>query len=277
MIRIRGAGLREGMKIPRIYSDVALLAGKEVVLHGDRHHYLTHVLRLSAGDPVALFNDAGEFHCRIVAVERNRSILLCARRVASLPASRLQVTLHVCLAKSRSMDLAVQKATELGVAVIQPVAAARSVVSLAMGTRRLPHWRGITRSACEQCGRGDVPVVTEPLPLKDVTVPRDTVALVLDPDCRRSLTTELRASQGSRFAVLVGPEGGLIEGEVADVVRRGFTPVSLGPRLLRVETAVAVALGVLQALLGDFAEPTNHPGPHPTSNNGKPRSFRRDV
>ena len=242
------------MKIPRIYSDATLIAGEEVVLHGDRHHYLAHVLRLTVDGPVTLFNDAGEFHCRVLAVGRSRSRLLCTHKAAPLPASRLQVTLYLCLSKSRSMDPAVQKATELGVAMIQPVSAARSVVSVATGKRRLPHWQGVARSACEQCGRGDIPMIAEPLPLEAVEAPQDTAALVLDPDCRRGLASALRVSPGSRFAMLVGPEGGLTEEEVAGVARRGFVPVFLGPRLLRVETAVAVGVGVLQALLGDFAE-----------------------
>lgn len=240
-------------KLPRIHCELPLVAGTELVLDGERHHYLAHVLRLAADSPLHLFNDTGEFRCRVLEIHRHFSCLLCERESESLPSSLLQVALYVSLCKSRSMDLALQKATELGVASIQPVLAARSVVSAKIWGRKLSHWRGITRSACEQCGRRDLPTVAAPVSLEEVAAPSDTLAFVLDPDSQRSLPAALRSLVGPRFAILVGPEGGLAEAEVLTVKGKGFVPVSLGPRLMRVETAAAAALSVLQAFRGDFA------------------------
>ena len=241
------------MKVPRIYSPTPLVVGTEVTLQGDRHHYLAHVLRLSASGQVILFNAAGEFHCCILESSRRFSRLICERKFASLPVSSLRVTLYVCLSKSRSMDLAMQKATELGVTTIRPVSAARSVVSVSAGERKLLHWRSIARGACEQCGRSDVPEITAPISFKEIVASADAVAFVLDPDSERSLPSMIRSLPESMFAVLIGPEGGLTEGEVRAAEEKGFVPVSLGPRLMRVETALTAAISVLHAFLGDFA------------------------
>ncbi len=238
---------------PRIHCDLPLAVGREVSLRGERHHYLAHVLRLAAGSPVNLFNHDGEFSCRVASVERRLSRVLCARAVVPLPRSRLHAALYVSVAKGRSMDLAMQKAAELGAASVQPVLAARSVAAPAAWERKLPHWRGIVRSACEQCGRADVPEVAAPMLFERLEAPRDAVAFVLDPDARRGLSAAARALPGVRVAALFGPEGGLTEDEVRMAQARGFVPASLGPRLLRVETAVTAALSVLQAFAGDFA------------------------
>lgn len=155
------------------------------------------------------------------------------------------------------MDLAVQKATELGAASIQPVIAARTVVLAEPRgeegwERKLAHWRGIARAACEQCGRADLPEITRPAAFDRIVAPQGAAAFVLDPDGEQSLISAARALPGSCVAALIGPEGGLTEDELRAAQEKGFTPVSLGPRLLRVETAAAASLSVLQALYGDM-------------------------
>ena len=239
---------------PRVCCDFPLAAGIEVEFRGERHHYLAHVLRLTAGSPVRLFNCGREFSCRVLSVERHFSRVLCERAVVSLPRPGLHVALYVSLAKGRSMDLVMQKAAELGAGSIQPVLASRSVGVTGPWERRLLHWLGVVRSACEQCGRADVPEVAEPMPFERLEAPSSAAAFVLDPDARRGLPAAVREMDGTRVAALFGPEGGLTGDEVESARAKGFVPASLGPRLLRVETAVTATLSVLQALVGDLSD-----------------------
>ena len=241
------------MKQPRIYCDLSLTACAEVSLRDERHHYLAHVLRLGAGDAVSLFNGNVEFAGKVTAVERHSSRVLCEREVTLLPPSRLHITLYLSLAKSRSMDPAVQKATELGAAFVRPVIAAHSIATLGSAERKLEHWRGIARSACEQCGRSDLPQIAAPVPFEEIEVPENAAGFVLDPDSDDSLIAAADALSAAHMAALIGPEGGLSEDEVRVAGMKGFKPVSIGPRLLRVETAVAATLSLLQACAGDLA------------------------
>lgn len=245
------------VKAPRVYCDSPLSRGREIKLDDERRHYLAHVLRLAPGAPVILFNGRCEFASRVLSLDRREARVSCERELAPLPAPRLRVGLYLSVAKGRSMDLAVQKATELGAAWIQPVLAVRSVVAAesrgaGRWKRKLAHWTGIARAACEQCGRADLPEITEPAAFDRIVAPQGAAAFVLDPDGERSLISAARALPGSRVAALIGPEGGLTEDELRVAREKGFTPVSLGPRLLRVETAVAASLSVLQALYGDM-------------------------
>jgi 16S rRNA (uracil1498-N3)-methyltransferase len=155
------------------------------------------------------------------------------------------------------MDLTLQKAVELGVAVIQPVATERSVVKLKdeRAQRRAEHWQNLVIAACEQCGRNRVPEVLPLMSLPDwlaqlnMPAPDDEARLLLSP----AATTALKAlAPVSRMTLLIGPEGGLSTGETQLAQSRGFKPVRLGPRILRTETAALAALSAIQALWGDF-------------------------
>jgi 16S rRNA (uracil1498-N3)-methyltransferase len=153
------------------------------------------------------------------------------------------------------MDLIVQKATELGVAAIQPVVAERSVVKLDAATRakKLAHWRGIAIAACEQCGRARLPEVADPLPLPDwLARPARTGwrRVQLEPDAGVALAAA--AADATSIELLVGPEGGLTETERDAARQTGYLSCRLGPRVLRSETASIAALAVLQATAGDL-------------------------
>jgi 16S rRNA (uracil1498-N3)-methyltransferase len=155
------------------------------------------------------------------------------------------------------MDLTLQKAVELGVAAIQPVATERSVVKLKdeRAQRRAEHWQNLVIAACEQCGRNRVPEVLPLMSLPDwlaqlnMPAPADEARLLLSP----AATTALKAlAPVPRMTLLIGPEGGLSPVETLLAQSRGFKPVRLGPRILRTETAALAALSAIQALWGDF-------------------------
>jgi 16S rRNA (uracil1498-N3)-methyltransferase len=152
------------------------------------------------------------------------------------------------------MDLVVQKATELGVGAIVPVATARSVVKLDRDNRerKLAHWRGIVVAACEQCGRARLPSVAEPRTLADYLAapPGGSARLLLAPDAPVSLAAVAHGQ--SAVEVFIGPEGGLTDGEREAAIAAGFRACRLGPRVLRSETAAVAALAVLQSVAGDL-------------------------
>ena len=182
--------------------------------------------------------------------------------------SPLRVTLLQALARGEKMDWVLQKATELGVARIVPVATERSVVQLdgERAGRRLEHWQGIVASACEQCGRNRLPEVLAPQSLAAAcqlaaTSPA-SVRLVLAPGATASLAAAASAAEAgaSEVALLIGPEGGLSEAELRVAAQAGFVAVAMGPRVLRTETASIAALAVLQLVAGDFGELSRRPG-----------------
>ena len=243
---------------PRFFCPVPLAAGASVMLPEGAARHAARVLRLGVGAAVALFNgEGGEYEARIASVRKDAvQVDVLAWRDLERE-SPLRVTLVQALQAGDKMDLTVQKAVELGVADIQPVASRRSVLRLEgeRASRRVEHWRGVAASACEQCGRNRVPGVAEVLPLMQwlSTLPMNGDAsvqrLMLAPGAEASLTMLAPASNA---ILLIGAEGGLDPQEVAAAAAAGFKPVRMGPRVLRTETAGLAALAAMQALWGDF-------------------------
>jgi 16S rRNA (uracil1498-N3)-methyltransferase len=243
------------MRMTRVHLAQPLAAGTEVVLPEAAARHVARVLRLRPGAALLLFDGSGaDFRAEITEVAGPRVRTRIVERIDGLPESPLAVTLVQAVSRGERMDWTLQKATELGVRRIQPVLSARSVVRLdgQQGERRLRHWQGVVAGACEQCGRSVLPVVEAPLELAQyLEVPRGADRrLVLAPDGSGSIGA-LAAGLVS-VELLIGPEGGLDETEVAAAGRAGFERVRLGPRVLRTETAGIAALAVLQALAGDL-------------------------
>jgi 16S rRNA (uracil1498-N3)-methyltransferase len=240
---------------------VPLAEGLEIDLPAAAAQHVATVLRLRPGAPLTLFDgQGGEWAASVLATDRRGAR---ARVGAHDPVERespLAITLLQGLARGERMDQVVQKATELGVARILPIAAERSVVQLgeARAERRIAHWQAVAASACEQCGRNRVPEILPPLALAACgAAPLPALRWVLDPATGRALPEAVATAQTSttglrEVALLVGPEGGLSDTELALAARLGFEPVRLGPRVLRTETAGLAALAALQALAGDF-------------------------
>ncbi len=245
------------MRLIRVYTDGTLAPGARVSIRGAAAEHVTRVLRLKTGDPVTLFNGDGmDYPSRISGLRWGSVEVDVAGTAAARAESPLALTLVQGIARSERMDLVVQKATELGVAAIQPVLMARSVVKLdaAARAKKLAHWRGIAIAACEQSGRARLPAIGEPLALTrwlGLPAPAGARCLLLAPEAERSLAA---AAAGARAALLlVGPEGGLEESERDAALAVGYLPCRLGPRVLRSETAAVAALSVLQAVAGDLS------------------------
>lgn len=239
------------MRLSRFFIDAPLTLG-DVALPEASAHYIGRVLRLSAGNPVQLFDGSGdEFRGTLKEVGKKHVIAELTEKLPGLEESALRIHLGQGLSRGERMDWAIQKATELGVSEITPIVSDRCEVRLKdeRAEKRLQHWRQVAISACEQCGRSRVPTLHSPVTLTEWvgTVSAD-LKLVLHP-VATPLTAHPRPSQ---LAFLIGPEGGLTDAEVELANGNGFLPARLGPRVLRTETAPVVALSVAQQLWGDF-------------------------
>jgi 16S rRNA (uracil1498-N3)-methyltransferase len=234
--------------MPRFYCPAPLATGQSLELPpGAARH--VQVLRLQPGAAITLFNgQGGEFEAVVEHMGRSDVRVQVA---AYLPVEReapRKLRLAVGMPANERMDWLVEKATEMGVAGIQPLVAERSVLKLSSerAQKKQAHWQGIAIAACEQCGRNRVPVIHEVMDMaRWLAMPQGReVRLVL------SLAAQARplleAAAGSAPAlVLSGPEGGLAPHEERAALAQGFQPVSLGPRVLRAETAPLAVLAAL--------------------------------
>lgn len=243
------------MSAPRFHCARTFAAGERGALPGDVFHHATRVRRLRSGDTIVLFaGDGTEAEARLVDVGRNGATMEIVRVQRSDRESPLRVTLVQGISTGDRMDYTLQKAVELGVTTIMPVFAERTVVRLAgeRADKRRAHWQEIVVSACEQCGRNRIPEVTAATGLLE-TLERlrggDATRLVLSTTGGRRLSAIDRPA--TAIVLLAGPEGGLTDVEECDAKRAGFELVSLGPRVLRTETAAVAALAAMQALWGD--------------------------
>lgn len=240
--------------ISRFFCPQALAPDSLVELPPAASHHALRVLRLDVGDAVTLFNgEGGEYPGRIAEAGRAVRVQLGAW-IDIERESPLELVLAQALPSGDKMDFVVQKAVELGVARIQPLLALRSVVRLAgeRAARRVEHLRQVAISACEQCGRNRLPEIAPILDLRQwlgqLAQDNQMQRLLLSPQGGR----RPRALAGNRFLLLVGPEGGLDMEEAAAARLAGFADLSLGPRILRTETAGPAALAALGACCGDI-------------------------
>jgi 16S rRNA (uracil1498-N3)-methyltransferase len=216
---------------------------------------MAQVLRLRPGDEVRVFDGTGrEIVAALAAAAPRRVRARILREIPRTAPPALSVTLAQVMSRGGAMDLVVGKATELGVSRIVPLEAERSV---RRATARGPRWRRITQEAAEQCGRPDLPELAPSLPLEEflgshpVGVP--LVACESAEGSRPLVLVCQDLHNITRLTVLVGGEGGFSPGEIERLRFHGARLASLGPRLLRAETAALAALTIVQAVLGDWA------------------------
>jgi 16S rRNA (uracil1498-N3)-methyltransferase len=244
--------------LTRIYFPGEIPVHGECALAREQAHHVARVLRLAAGDPVTLFDGRGvEYSAVIAHVAKSRVTLSVGEPQQVSRESPLAVTLAQAMSSGERMDYTVQKAVELGIAQIRPLATERSVVRLdaERAIKRVEHWQAVVIAACEQCGRNSVPQVLPVMEftgwLADATREEATgIRLLLSPSAAVALH-ELSRPSGA-VTLLAGPEGGLSPQEQRTAQAAGFTAVRLGPRVLRTETAALAALAAMQALWGDF-------------------------
>jgi len=239
----------------RLFVSGALSNDAELVLQGEQANYLGRALRSRVGDTVTVFNgDGGEWPACIEHISKNSVTLRLGAVVESATESPLKIHLVQGISRGERMDFVVQKATELGVSRITPVLTHHGMVKLDQkrADKRRQHWQHVAESACEQSGRTQPPLIDEPLALNAWFGNRDAgkMEVVLQAAATASLVSLSAPTTG--LCLLVGPEGGFSEREYEDAEMAGFQAASLGPRILRTETAALAAVTVAQSCWGDF-------------------------
>ncbi len=239
------------------------ITGDLVTIVGSDAHHIADVLRLSPGQRIIVSDGEGfEYEGEILACTRNEVTL----SVISVKKSISEPPFRVVLAqgmpkKAENLELVIQKAVELGVSRVVPLISERTVVRLQEDKldSRMSRWNRIALEAAKQSQRAIIPVVDKPMNLREFleTIPRDAFCIIpwemeKDTGIKEVLQWELENRLPRMAVVLIGPEGGFSQGEIEEARRAGVVPVSLGPRILRTETAAITALSIVLYELGDL-------------------------
>lgn len=235
----------------RLFCDFPLAIGENIELPKDAARHIM-VLRLSAGDPLTLFNGlGGEYQARITRIDRQRvttEIVSHSSREAELP---YRITLAQGIPEATKMDWIIEKSVELGVSDIIPLAAQRSVVRLDndRAEKRLSRWQAIAISAAQQCGRNRLPHIASPVGTGEYL--RQTThshRILFSPRATETLPEWARRQKPQDITLMIGPEGGFSPEEETMAEQQGVTFLSMGPRILRTETAGLAAVAAINAL-----------------------------
>lgn len=242
------------MRTIRIYQPGEYHSGQLLELSPQASQHVGVVLRMQAGEQLTLFcGDNREFAATIERVKKKQVIVALGSVKELSRESPLTVHLAQAISKGERMELVMQKAVELGVTSITPIITERCVVKLDKEriSKKLHQWQSIAIAACEQSGRNTVPTVHQPVSLEQyVPAVAAELKLILHANCSKTW----RDYTFGQFAIalLIGPEGGLSHDEIQYASEHGFQSLSLGPRILRTETAAITALSILQAVGGDL-------------------------
>lgn len=241
------------MRIPRVFTHQALAPNSTLALAEAQSHYLSKVLRMQAGRELILFNgEGGEYGAEISAVNKKHVDVAIKEFSAENRQSHLQLELAIGVSRGERMDWVLQKATELGATKITPLLTERTEVKLGgeRADKKMEHWQQIIISACEQCQRNLLPELSEPKKYSEWLAQCDAeLKFVLHHRDSKGLPQD-KTTQS--VALLIGPEGGLDDDEIAQALTQNFSPLTLGPRVLRTETAPVAAISLVQYLWGDF-------------------------
>jgi len=242
------------MRIARVHVEAELEVGAEIALAQAQSHYLKHVLRLQSGAALLLFNGRQAVDYQAVLIASGKKL---TARIESSTAvateSNLACEVIQGLGRTDHIDWMIQKTTELGVSGITLFNAERTQTPLKTAHRqkKMIHWRAVAISACEQSGRALLPTITFHAGLVQALAASTAECRLLLEFSGVSLASALDRPR-TAVSILLGPEGGLNPAEIDLAKSTGFTPVSLGPRVLRTETAATSALAIVQSLLGDM-------------------------
>tara|TARA_R110000744_G_scaffold34651_2_gene80553 strand:+ start:2184 stop:2930 length:747 start_codon:yes stop_codon:yes gene_type:complete len=247
------------MRNPRIYQAQAFEVGQTQALNDDAFGHIVRVLRLKNGDEITLFNGVAEqagyfeYQAKLVNVGKKSADVEVIAKELVANESPLNIHLAQGISRGDRMDFTLQKSVELGVNTITPIFTERCGVKLSGERLEKKHqqWQKIVNSACEQSGRCAVPIVAAPIYL-DQWLQQESTALKLNLHPKAEHSIMSLPIENQRVRLLIGPEGGLSDDEIANANTAGFHDVLLGPRVLRTETAALTAITALQCRYGDL-------------------------
>lgn len=241
--------------MPRFFSSQPLTVDQVLDLPDTVTHHI-QVLRLAPGDSITLFNgQGGEYAATLTSIEKRRATAQIQTFSAREAELAHPVILAQALPEGAKMDWIIEKAVELGVTEVQPLSAQRCVVRLAAerAQKKLQHWQGVAISAAEQCGRNRVPRVADIADFPAWAARQElSQRILLTPRADMKLTEWARRHPPRAVTLMIGPEGGFSAQEEDIARRHGAVALSMGPRILRTETAGMAALAALNALWGEI-------------------------
>lgn len=236
----------------RFYASPESFSLQRVILDEEETRHLRDVLRLRTGNAVAVFNGVGqEFQCEVKVVEKKAATLAVTREIAPAASeSPLQITAAVALLNGEKYDLVIQKAVELGISSFVPLHTERCEVRLKDAPKRLDRWRRIALGATKQSGRARIMQIADPVDLQTLFSETHKNELVMFSERGGGPFTKIEA--GIKMTAVFGPKGGWADDELEMAASANVCVVTLGGRVLRVETAVIALTAILQHRFGDL-------------------------
>ena len=221
-------------------------------------HHAQKVMRIKINDQLILFNGDGfDYTGKVINIKKRQIEVLITSKNNINSESNLKIILLQALTSSEKMDWIIQKTTELGVTEIQPITCERSIIKIKNNKieKKLLHWRQVSISACEQCGRAKLPIIHKPQNfskyLETITNSDKNLKIILSPDAKKSFNN-IKSNTKKDIKVLIGPEGDFTKKELELAINKDFLPIRIGPRILRTETAPISILSILQYKYGDI-------------------------
>ena len=242
----------------RFYHSKSININENIVMDDFAAHHALKVMRLKNNDQLILFNgDGSDYTGQVINISKRQVEVSIKSKKNIGNESNLRVILLQALTSSEKMDLIIQKTTELGISEIQPIVCERSIVKIKKEKieKKLSHWRQVAIAACEQCGRAKIPKIHEPENItkyleRIIESDKDT-KIILSPEASKSLDN-IAPNIKQDIKVLIGPEGDFTKQELDLSIQNGFSPIKIGPRILRTETAPISILSILQYKYGDI-------------------------
>jgi 16S rRNA (uracil1498-N3)-methyltransferase len=238
---------------PRFYHPHPLEIGQVIILESESATHVTRVLRMQIGDALILFNNQGGEYTGIIKHTKNKTEVEISEYHERNCESPLHLHLGQSLTRNDRMDFIIQKATELGVQHITPLMTVRSMIKLDKKQldKKMQHWSNIMISAAQQCGRTHLPILNLPLTLEKF-LSTSFIGANIGFDLRATASLKSITPAPQAIRLLIGPESGFDEQEIKLATEHQFEFYTLGPRVLRAETASITAISALQVLYGDL-------------------------
>ena len=243
------------MQKHRLYIDHLIIPNKIIRLSDTKAHYCKHVLRLRENNVITIFNGDGfEYNAVITEITKKTiSIIPSNHSYKEIPFLR-KINIGQSLIRKEKMDMIIQKITELGINEITPLHTKYTTVKLPENRlqNKLEHWKKIAQSACEQCERNILPVINTPITIKEFIIKssKESCRLIIDP--RATISINNIKPKHRNIDIMIGPEGGFSDNEIQSAIELDYLPISLGPRILRTETAAMITIALLQSKWGDM-------------------------
>ena len=245
--------------MPRFFADKNQITENAAYITGEDVKHISRVLRLRSGDEITVCDKAGnDYICQISEISTDRVVASVLEKKDNMAESEIHITLYQGMPKSDKMDYIVQKCVELGVSRVVPVITKRAVSRPSDGDKKVLRWQKIAEEAAKQSGRGIVPEIGQIMSFEEAVATmnnEDDTLNIMPYECEKDngLRNLLKMSgEKKKVNVLIGPEGGFDDMEAAIAKKKGVSTVSLGPRIMRTETAPLAVVAVVMYELGDW-------------------------